>query len=142
MASIWAFLQRHIDFRMAWAGALFLALVVFGINYVEHGARASAPAALKQATYTFFVAGFVMRLAENLAVKIKRRTLALLTAVFIPGCIAIGLTYTLHSFMGTPEPLYSTIPTMLTAPLGFFWWGRRKRNQFEAEAATSEGAKH
>ena len=123
LAEFWTFLQRHIDFGMAWKGALFLGLVVFGINYMEHGAIAALPAALKQATYTYFVAGFVTRLAENLAAKLEPAVLALSLAVLVPSTIAIGLTFGLHSLRGTPEPLLSTIPTLVSAPPAFFRLG-------------------
>ncbi len=134
MAAAWSFLSRHIDFGMAWKGALFLGLVVFAINYVEHGALAALPAALKQATYTYFVAGFITRLGENLAVRIEPTALALLAAVLVPSFIAISLTFGLHSMRGTPEPLYSTLPTVISAPPAFLVWGWLKRRGREEPA--------
>jgi hypothetical protein len=131
LAAAWDFAKRYIDFGMAWKGAAFLGTVVYVIN-LPHGPWAALPAALKQAAYTYLVAGFVTRLAENLAVNIDRRALALLAGLLVPSCVAIGLTFTLHSLKGTPEPFYSTVPTMLTAPPAFLWWASRKRNQFDA----------
>lgn len=112
---------------MAWKGALFLGLVVFGVNAAEHGAMAALPAALKQATYTYFVAGFITRLGENLAVRIEPMPLALLAAVVAPSSIAISLTFGLHSLRGTPETFYSTLPTIISAPPAFLVWGWKKR---------------
>ncbi len=117
---------RYIDYGMAWKGALFLGLAVWGIN-LEHGALAALPAALKQATYSFFVAGFIMRLCENIAAGVGPRPLALFLAVLIPSCLALGLTLLVHTLRGTPEPLWSVLPTLLTAPPAFLWWGSRKR---------------
>jgi hypothetical protein len=119
---------RYIDYSMAWKGALFLAVAVWLIN-LEHGAIAALPAALKQAAYTYFVAGFVVRLCENIAVRIENRRLALFLAVLVPSTIALGLTLLVHTLKGTPEPLRSVLPTLLTAPPAFFWWGRRNRAQ-------------
>ena len=116
----------YIDYGMAWKGALFLAVVVWLVN-LGHGPWAALPAALKQATYTFFVAGFITRLCENIAVRVGNPVVALTAAVVIPSCIAIGLTLLLHLTKGTPEPLRSVVPTLVTAPPAFFWWGRRKR---------------
>jgi len=121
-----AFGARYIDYGMAWKGALFLAVLVFLIN-LPHGPLQALPAALKQATYTYFVAGFITRLCENIAVRVERRSLALFAAVLIPSTIALGLTLLLHLLKGTPEPLRSVVPTLLTAPPAFFWWGRKKR---------------
>lgn len=127
MGAAWDFVRRHIDFGMAWKGALFLGLVVFAINWVDHGAWAALPAALKQATYTYFVAGFITRLGENLAVRLDPAPVALLAAVAVPSAIAISLTFGLHSLRGTPEPLYSTLPTVISAPPAFLVWGWMKR---------------
>jgi hypothetical protein len=126
---------RYIDYGMAWKGALFLAVIVWLVN-LEHGPWAALPAALKQATYTYFVAGFITRLCENISISIANRRLALFLAVLVPSCIAIGLTTLLHMLKGTPEPLRSVLPTLLSAPPAFFWWGRRKR----AERDTSTRA--
>lgn len=117
---------RYVDYATAWKAALVLGAVIWLIN-LPHGPIAAMPAALKQAAYTFFVAGFVVRLCENLAVRFQHRTIALLLATLLPSAVAIGLTYCLHSVKGTPEPLYSTIPTMLIAPPSFLVWGWRKR---------------
>ena len=117
---------RFIDYRAAWMAALFLGIIVWLIN-LAHGPLAALPAAVKQASYTFFVAGFIMRLCETLSVRISRTWLALFLAVLLPGSIAVGLTFFMHSLKGTPEPLYSTIPTLLLAPPSMFVWGRRSR---------------
>lgn len=140
LAQLKAFGARYIDYGMAWKGALFLAVMVWLIN-LPHGPLAALPAALKQAAYTYFVAGFITRLCENLAVRIERRSLALLAAVLIPSTIALGLTLLLHTLKGTPEPLRSVVPTLLTAPPAFFWWGRRKRSARDgASGEALEGA--
>lgn len=122
---------RYIDYATAWKAALVLGAIVWAIN-LSHGALAALPAAAKQAAYTFFVAGFVVRLCEALAVKPAPRLLALLSATLVPSCVAIGLTYLVHSLRGTPEPLLSTIPTILMAPPAFFVWGWRKRRAVAA----------
>lgn len=119
--------NKLFDPKMGLAGALFLGTIVFFINY-DHGIVNGLIAALKQGLYTFFVGGFITRLCENIATISKNLT-AILLAVFIPSIIAIALTYLVHSMKGTPEPLNSTIPTMILAPLGFLWWALQKRKQ-------------
>lgn len=116
----------HVDVSTAWKAALFLGIVVYAINF-SHGALAALPAALKQAAYTFFVAGFILRLCEKLSVNTALGALALPLAVLIPSSIAIGLTYLMHSLKGTPEPFYSTVPTILMAFPSFAVWAYRAR---------------
>ena len=93
----------YIDYSMAWKGALFLGSVVWLIN-LTHGPWAALPAALKQASYTYFVAGFITRLCQNLATRFERKAVALSLAVMIPSSIALTLTLILHTLRGTPEP--------------------------------------
>ena len=131
---------RYIDYSMAWKGALFLGVVVWLIN-LPHGALAALPAALKQAAYTYFVAGLVTRLCQTLAIRVQPRSVALLAAVVIPSCIAVGLTFLVHSLKGTPEPAKSTVPTVLTAPPAFFWWGRKGRRE-SLEKVPDRAASH
>ena len=120
------FMDKHIHYGMAFAGAGFLGTTVFIINY-PHGIAIALVAAAKQATYTFFAAGFITRNSENLAVRLDNRPLSLLMSVTVSSAIAVGLTYLVHSLKGTPEPLYSTIPTMITSPLAFLIVGWRKQ---------------
>jgi hypothetical protein len=124
--SVIEFFKRHVDISTAWKAAIFLGVLVFCIN-LDHGAWAALPAALKQATYTFFVAGFIVRLCENLVLNNSLGMMALPLAVVIPSSIAIGLTFLLHNLKGTPLPFYSTLPTIFMAPPSFLVWAWRVR---------------
>ena len=119
-------MDAHIDYTSAAAGAVVLGGVVFWINH-EHGVSGATTAALKQATYTFFAAGFIAKNNERLACRLDNKALSLLLAVGVSSSIAIALTYLVHSLKGTPEPLLSTVPTMLMAPPGFLALGWRAR---------------
>ncbi len=119
---------RYIDYRIAWISAVFLGGIVWAIN-LSHGPLAALPAALKQAAYTFFVAGFIVRLCETISVRVERETLASVLATLIPASIAISLTFLMHSLKGTPEPLHSTVPTLLIAPPAMFFWAKKSRKQ-------------
>lgn len=121
---------RYIDYRSAFVTALLLGGIVWTIN-LSHGPLAALPAALKQAAYSFFAAGFIVRLCERLSVGVSRHRLAIALAVIVPSGVAVGLTFLVHSLRGTPEPLQSTIPTMLIGPPSFFWWARRTRDGHE-----------
>ncbi len=134
--SIREFGARYIDYRMAWLGAGFMGFIVFLVN-LTHGPAGALVAAGKQAFYTFFFAGLITRAAENLAVRYTNRRTSLTLACVLPSLLAVGFTYLLHSLKGTPEPFLSTVPTIVLAPPGFIWWGRKKRNAWEREARRS-----
>lgn len=113
---------------MGLAGALVMGTIVFFINW-DHGIGLGLFAASKQATYTFLAGGTMMRITENIASWFKHKIPAIFFAVLTPTLIAVTLTFIVHSLKGTPEPLNSTIPTMILAPWGFLWWALRKRRQ-------------
>ena len=115
---------------MGLAGAIVLGTIVFIINF-DHGFFPALTASAKQAAYTLLAGGLMMRLTENIASSFSKEWLAILLATFIPSIIAVTLTYGVHSLKGTPEPLNSTIPTMVMAPFGFLWWAVRKRKQLK-----------
>lgn len=133
--------KKIIDYRIGFLGALFLGGVVFGINYfATNNISGSFTAALKQGIYTFFLGGIFMKGCENLATKIKNRTLAIAAAIVIPSALTLLLTFTMHNFKGTPKPLESTFPTMLIIPATAVW-AYRKRTNFakSAEPLTHKG---
>lgn len=139
LSGIRSFMDRYINYGMAVAGAVFLGGAVFAIN-IDHGLPHALLAAAKQAAYTFFAAGFITRNSENLAVRWDNRALSLFLSVLISTCIAVGLTYLVHSLKGTPEPLNSTLPTLLTSPLAFLIVGvQRQRAADRVEAAHPDG---
>ncbi len=113
-----AFLDRHIDYRGAVAGALILGSVVYYVNH-QHGAAGATTAALKQATYTFFAGGYMMRLNERICLAVNPAALGVLAGILGAGGLAVTLTFILHSLRGTPEPFYSTVPTILLVVFGF-----------------------
>ena len=56
-----------------------------------------------------------------------KTTQGMLDFTIIPALVAVGLTYFIHSLKGTPETLYSTMPTMLVALPAFCIWGYKAR---------------
>ena len=120
--------HQFIDYKIGFTGAIFLGGVVFGIDYFStYELAGSITAAIKQASYTFLLGGIFMKGCENLATKIKKRTLAIVAAVVIPSALTLILTFTMHNFKGTPKPLESTIPTILIIPATAVW-GFKKSN--------------
>lgn len=122
--------HQFIDYKIAVAGAVFLGGVVFWINYfATHEIAGSTTAALKQGGYTFLFGGIFMKGCENLATKIKKRTLAIVAAIIIPSALTLLLTYTMHNLKGTPKPFESTIPTVLIIPATAIWSYRKRKQQ-------------
>jgi hypothetical protein len=127
-----AFFWRYVDIRMGLYGGVVMGVIVFFVNYF-HTREFFGPttAALKQASYTFIFGGVIMRGSELLATRIRRRRVALLLACLIPSVVSIALTFAVHSLKGTPEPLYSTIPTAIFVIPSTAVWGVIRRKSAE-----------
>jgi hypothetical protein len=115
---------------MGVAGALFLGIIVFFIN-VDHGYMPATTAALKQGVYTFFMGGLIMKLCENLSIRFENRSLSIFLGIIIPVIVTTLATFLVHSLRGTPEPVNSTIPTVVFGIPSFSVWAIRKRKQLE-----------
>ena len=137
LTALKAFLDRHIDYPAAVAGALVLGSIVLVIN-IDHGWSSGLMAGAKQATYTFFAGGFMVRLNERIALALNPAAFAVLAGSLCAGGLAVALTFLVHSLRGTPEPFNSTVPTMVLALLGFTVLGARARHK-QAQADTAEG---
>ena len=120
--------NKYFDLKMGLLSGLAMGTIVFFINW-DHGIGLGLIAASKQVGYTFLAGGVMMRMTENIACRFSNTFAAIFLAVLIPTIIAVTLTYLLHSLKGTPEPLHSTIPTIILAPSGFLWWALIKRKQ-------------
>jgi hypothetical protein len=126
--------NRFFDFRMGFAGAIVMGIVVFSINYYgTKNLTGGLTAALKQSTYTFFFGGTIMKICENMAIGVKNRRKALIFAVIVPSTVSLLLTFGMHNLKGTPRPLASTIPTAFFIIPATTVWGRRKRKQFDLQ---------
>lgn len=106
---------------------------VYWVN-ADYGFWAAIPAALKQAFYTAIAGGFLTKICERQARRYDNRALGLFMGAMVPSVMAVLLTYGVHMLKGTPEPLNSTIPTMILAPTSFLYWGWRVRRRQEKAA--------
>ncbi len=104
---------------MSLIGATVMGLIVYYINAL-HGFMPATVAAAKQFSYTFFVGGLILRLLNFLLKKLAHNLQGVIIAVLLNSIVTILLIYTVHSMKGTPEPFYSTMPTIILAPFGFF----------------------
>ena len=123
--------NKYFDYKIGLAGGLFMAIVVFIINYRATGETTGAlTAAAKQGVYTFFFGGFIMKLCEFFATRIKLKYIAITIATLIPSIIALLLTFGVHSLRGTPRPVESTIPTAIFVFPSTAIWGILKRKMY------------
>ena len=80
-------------------------------------------------TYIGTAVEVLTRICERMAYKFRNFVFSVFMGMIVPSIIAVVLTYAVHMLKGTPEPLNSTIPTMILAPMGFVIWGSRRRRQ-------------
>lgn len=116
-----AALRDAFDLRSATIGALLMGLLVAAIN-LRHGLPAAMTAAGKQAAYTFFIAGLILKLCERLALAFPERRRALIVATVVPSLVTVGATSLVHHLRGTAEPWASVLPTLLMGPPSFAAW--------------------
>ncbi|MEN0060773.1 MAG: hypothetical protein AAGA48_01420 [Myxococcota bacterium] len=139
MNALTQLLSRILDLRFAVGGAVFMGGLVFAVN-ASYGTGPALVAAAKQASYTFFFAGFVMRWCEHLATSVEPRSLAVATATLLPSVLAVSLTFGIHNLRGTPDPVASTLPTLFFGPPSFFVWAlRRSAPQSSGQYQDSNG---
>lgn len=119
---------RYINYPMGAAGALIMGGIVVWIN-IDHGPGPAAVAGLKQAAYTFFLGGMIIKLLETLTLRLRRRIPAVALAVAVTSLVTIGLVFFVHSLRGTPRPFESTLPTIILAPPGFLVLSIRKKKR-------------
>ena len=58
----------------------------------------------------------------------------MLAAIVLPSLITSTAIFVVHNLRGTPEPLLSCIPVVVTSPPGFAFWAWRTRR-----ALTTQG---
>ena len=120
--TLFNFIKKVLSFfnyKFSLIGATFMGLVVYYIN-AFHGFMPATLAATKQFLYTFFVGGLILKLLDYLLKRLAHNFQGVLIAVLLNSMVTILLVYFVHSLKGTPEPFYSTMPTIILAPFGFF----------------------
>lgn len=115
------------DFKAATLGALLMSTIV-GLVNSGHGLPAALLAALKQGAYTFFIAGLIMQFCRWLAARKMTAGRAVALATLLPSFITVVLVYSLHSYKGTAEPFWSTVPVVVLGLTSFFLVSRKSLN--------------
>lgn len=106
------------DIKAAILGGFIMGTIVVWIN-LGHGGNAAISSGLRQAIYTFFVAGLSTQLCRRLTNSSIHKAAAIVKAVLIPAILTVTLVYIMHSTRGTPEPFYSSIPVAILSLISF-----------------------
>jgi hypothetical protein len=128
------FLGKFIDYPTAIAGAIIMGVIV-GLVNADHGIWPAVTAASKQAAYTFLFGGLMIKLLYKIVASIKPKLPSVILATLSISLLTITLVYLVHSMKGTPKPFFSTLPTIVFAPGGFFALAWRRRKKLEARAS-------
>ncbi|MBR9998398.1 MAG: hypothetical protein KFF73_05470 [Cyclobacteriaceae bacterium] len=126
MKKIWEYIKRAIDIRLGIIGAIFMGSVVAYINS-DSGIVPSSIAAMKQALYTFFIGGVIIRILDLIVNNIRKKAYAYLVSITVATLLTTSLVYFVHCMKGTPKPLDSTIATVILAPPGYIFLAYFKR---------------
>jgi len=93
----------------------------------DHGILPAGIAALKQAFYTFFIGGVIIRILDIIVNNIKKKAYAYLVSITVATFLTTSMVYFVHRLKGTPKPLDSTIATVILAPPGYIYLAYFKR---------------
>lgn len=106
------------DIKAAILGGILLGAIVAWVNS-GHGIEAAISSGLSQGLYSFIVAGLSAQLCRNLTHSSINKIAAIIKAVLIPTILTVTLVYIMHSYRGTPEPFYSSIPVAILSLISF-----------------------
>jgi uncharacterized membrane protein len=132
MKTIWQFIKSVIDIKLGIIGAIFMGSVVAYINS-DHGILPAGIAAFKQALYTFFIGGVIIRILDIIVNNIQKKAYAYLVSITVATFLTTSMVYFVHCLKGTPKPLDSTLATVVLAPPGYIYLAYSKRKNHHSK---------
>lgn len=120
MGSFVRHIHKYINLKFGLAGAFLMGGIVFFIN-LDHGWKLAAIAGAKQWAYTFFFGGIIIKLLEILLGRTRQLKNSIGISVLLISTLTSMLVFVVHNLRGTPEPLLSTLPTVILSPPGFYY---------------------
>jgi hypothetical protein len=129
--------KENLDLKK---GAFFggLSGIIVGLINSREGLGYALTSGSKETAKCFVIGSLNMGVCRRLATTVENKTKALVYATVVPAMMSTGLTYAVHAYLqGTPHPVESTLPTLLSAPffLGLAIRERRlheKKNKLES----------
>ena len=108
--------MKHFDWRSGVIAGVVFALVVFAINVAATDPvnwLGSVTAGLKQFVYTVFVGSWLFGFAQWISRRFESTVVAITVSTIVCGSLASALILGMHSLRGTPEPLLSSLPSII-----------------------------
>ena len=127
------FFKSVIDVKLGIIGAIFMGSVVAYINS-DHGIFPAGVAAFKQAIYTFFIGGIIIRILDITVNRIHKKLLAYVISILLATFLTTTMVFFVHIMRGTPKPLESTAATIILAPPGYIFLAYFKRKKGDRES--------
>jgi hypothetical protein len=137
MKKIWVLFKRFIDIRLGIIGAIFMGSVVAYINS-DSGIFPASIAALKQALYTFFIGGVIIKILDLIVNRIQKKVYAYVVSIAVATFLTTSMVYIVHCMKGTPKPIDSTIATVILAPPGYIYLAYFKRKNHHSPEEAEE----
>lgn len=122
--------RENIDSKK---GAIFggLAGLVVALINARAGWEYALSSGSKEFAKCFVIGSLNMGICRRLATRIEDKVKAYTLATVVPAVMSTSLTYAVHAYIqGTPYPLESTLPTLLSAPF-FLGLAIRERRLYE-----------
>ncbi|MFO7939805.1 MAG: hypothetical protein R6U66_08650 [Bacteroidales bacterium] len=101
-------IHKRFNIKMGVIAGICTGTVVCYIN-LKYGMYIALAAFSRQFFYNLVMAGYNTKLCERCAVLIQNRWPALFCAAFLPSFVAFSGIFSVHYFLGTPDPLESTL---------------------------------
>jgi len=100
----------------------------------DHGIFPAGVAAFKQAIYTFFIGGIIIRILDITVNRIHKKLLAYVISILLATFLTTTMVFFVHIMRGTPKPLESTAATIILAPPGYIFLAYFKRKKGDRES--------
>ncbi len=122
--------NKYIDLKK---GTLFGGIAGAGVAAINasEGLNYALSSGSKELTKCMLVGSLNMGLCRHFATQVKNKARAYALATIVPAILSTALTYGVHAYLrGTPHPVKSTAPTLLSAPF-FLLLAKRERRLAE-----------
>ncbi len=120
-------IRKNVDLKK---GTLFggLAGLAVGAINAREGLEYALYSGSKETAKCLVIGSINMGICRRLATTIEDKAKALTYATVVPAIMSSALTYGVHAYIqGTPHPVESTLPTLLSAPFFLILAARERR---------------